>query len=325
MVTLALTLALAAADAAPAAPPPEVQPGTVQLLETAAQVRALCDVLVPPERVRARGDAVQRALAVDEHERRRAVALGRRYQIGVAGDRLRFAAYDAEERRLALSERSFLAGAGGALLVWPVDEDRDLAVTVDGVGAQRVMQAAARRQLALVLTFNLPEDDDEVACAHRAGAASWSLGVEPVAWAYVEDGAVLARGGEGSDRPLVTAAQGARARVEVAEPVGEGGPAVRSALTARVGDLLACYGVALRGRPGLDGSVVVDAELSGGAARAVRLAVDSLQDEGIAGCVKHVVTTTRFPAVEGRVAIPIHFRLDAPGAAGAGTGSGSPR
>ncbi|HET9598151.1 MAG TPA: hypothetical protein VFP65_21360 [Anaeromyxobacteraceae bacterium] len=325
MVTLALTLALAAADAAAAVPLPEAPPGTAQLLETPAQVRALCEALVLPERMRARGDAVQRARAVSEHERRRDAALHRRYQVGIPGERLRFTAYDAEEHRLGLSERAFLAAAGGSLHVWPVDEDRDLSVAVDPVAAQRVMQAAERRQLALVLTFNLPEDDDEVTCAHRAGAASWSLGVEPVAWAYVEDGVPLARGGEGADRPLVTAAQGARARVEVAEPMGEGGPGVRSALEARASELLACYGVALRARPGLDGSMVLDAELSGGAARTVRLAVDSLQDDGVAACAKNVVTTTRFPPVEGRIAIPIHFRLDAPGSAGGGTGSGSPR
>ena len=325
MVTLALTLALAAPGAAPAVPLPEPPPGTAQLLDTPSQVKALCDVLVLPERMRPRGDAVQRARAEAEHERQREAALHRRYQIGIPGDRLRFAAYDAEERRLALSERSFLAGAGGSLQVWPVDEDRDLAVTVDGAAAQRVMQAAARRQLALVLTFNLPEDDDEVTCAHRAGAASYALGVEPVAWAYVEDGVPLARGGEGADRPLLTAAHGARARVEVAEPDGEGGPAVRSAVEARAKELLACYGVALAARPGLDGTLVADVDLAGGAARSVRLAVDSIQDEGVAGCVRHVLTTTSFPGVEGRAAIPIHFLLEEPQAAAGGTGAARAR
>ena len=184
------------------------------------------------------------------------------------------------------------------------------------------MQAAGRRQLALALTFNLPEDDDEVMCAHRNGSSSWSLGVEPVAWEYLQGGEVLLRGGEGADRPTVTAAQGALARVEVSDPVGGGGPGVRSAVEARAQDLEVCYQQALKSNPALDGSLVADIELaSGGAPREVRVAVDSLQDEALSTCVRGVLARTTFPRGEARAAIPIHFRLEEPAASG-GSGSG---
>jgi hypothetical protein len=321
MPTSALALALALAGTVIEPPPAaELQARPVQVLQTAAQVRTLCEVLVPPERLRARGDAVQRARAGAEHERQRVASLGSRYRMVVPGDRLRFTAWDPEEKRLALSERVFLAGAGGALVVWAVEE-RGLPVIVDADAAARIMEAAARHELELDLTFNLPDDDDEVVCVHRNGAARWGLGVEPVAWAYAARGQALARGGEGADRPAVTAEHGARARVEVGEPVGDERPGLRGAVEARAPDLQGCYREALRANPALDGSLVADLQLSSeGAARQVRVAVDSLQDDGLAACVRGVLAHTSFPRGEARAAIPIRFSLEEP-TASRGTGS----
>jgi hypothetical protein len=318
MLTLALTLALAAPQAGAAAAAPQPTSGA-RVLESQQHVRALCDLLTPAERLRVKGDAVQRARAEADQDARRSDALGSRYRAVVPGDRLRFAVYDADERRLTLSERTFLTAARGALQVWTVEEP-GLPVTVERAAAERIMAAAAGKTLALAITFNLPEDDDEATCAHRPGSNQWALGIEPVAWEYLDGKEVLARGGEGGDKPMVSAAQGARPRVEVAEPVGAGRE-VRAAVQARAGELEACYAQALRANPSLDGSLVADVDLGpGGAPTAVRLAVDSVQDDAMGACVKGVVSRVRFPA-EGRTAIPIHFTLESPVAA-SGTGSG---
>jgi hypothetical protein len=135
--------------------------------------------------------------------------------------------------------------------------------------------------------------------------------VEPFAWEYVVDGQVLARGGEGSDRPLVTAAQGARPRVSVSEPYGAGGREARQALEASTPDLVACYQQALRENPGLDGTLVAEVDLSEG--QSVRVAADSVQDDGLTRCVMAVVSRARFPQTgASRLDIPIHFLLEAP-------------
>jgi hypothetical protein len=324
MLTLALTLALAIPQGTTNTPPGAPQRGlpavSVRPLETAAQVRALCDALTPVERLRARGDAVEQARAEADHQARRDAAVGARYHVTIGGDRLRFDQYEAEDQRLTLSDRTYLTGASGALHVWAA-EDADLPVTVDARTAERIVKAAQKKTLALALTFALPEDDDEVICSHPAGAQLYTLGIEPLTWEYVDQGRVLARGGEGGDRPLVTAAEGARPRVEVAEPIGDGGPRVKSAVAARSRDLEACYARALQANPGLDGSLVADVDLSSGTPT-VRVAVDSLQDEVMLNCVRGVLARVEFPRddVE-RTAVPIHFVLEPPLAQG-GTGVG---
>ncbi len=326
MLSLALILVLAAPQERPVtaaeAPPETPAPAAVpQPLDGTAQVSALCASLTPSERMVGKGDAVERARAEAEHDARRDVALNGRYRVRIAAERLRFADYDPDEQRLALSERAFLSGAGGALQIW-LAEDRGLPVTVDTAAAQRIMQAAARKTLALALTFTLPEDDDEVSCAHPNGSSRYSLGVEPLGWEYVDGEQVLARGGEGADHPVVTAAQGARPRVRVSDPLGPGGRELRSAVEAREKDLEGCYQRALRQRPGLDGSLVAEVDLKDGAARSVRVAVDSLQDQEMTACVSGILSRVGFPRGQGaRVDIPIHFTLEPP-AAESGMGEG---
>jgi len=323
MLALALTLAVAAplpttAGTRVEAPPAASTPAAVQALDTPTQARALCDALTPTERLRAKGNAVERSRAGAEHDARREAALNGRYRLTIPAERLRFAPYDAEERRLALSERAFLAGAGGALHVWAV-ESAGLPVALDTAAAERVMHAAQRKTLALRLTFTLPDDDEEAICAHATGSNSYALGVDPTAWEYVDGAQVLARGGEGGDRPIVTAAEGARPRVEVADPVGDGGRDVKRAVLAKQKDLEGCYARALQQNPGLDGSVV--AEVDAGGARGVHLAADSLQDEGLTSCVRGVLSGVELPRGTGeRTEIPIHFLLEVPSAS-SGTGS----
>jgi hypothetical protein len=325
MLALALTLAVAAPQARPGTPvetPSAASaPAAVQPLDTPAQARALCDALTLPERLRTKGNAVERARASAEHEARREAALNGRYRVTIPAERLRFAPYEPDEKLLALSERVFLSGAGGALHVWTL-ENQGLPVTVDTAAAERVMQAAQRRTLALRLTFTLPDDDEEAFCAHATGARSYALGIDPASWEYVDGAQVLARGGEGGDRPVLTAAEGARPRVDVSDPVGEGGREVKRAVLAKQKDLEGCYQRALQQNPGLDGSLVAEVDLAAEGARAVHVAADSLQDEGMTSCVRSVLSGVEFPRGAGeRAEIPIHFLLEAPAASG-GMGSG---
>lgn len=315
MLLLALTLALAAPQTAPgaaavdAAPVTNGQPPPVQVVNDPPQARALCEALTPGERLRGVSDVVAQARAEAQQDARRETALLGRYRVTVPGAALRFAPYDREEQELALSDRTFLAGAGGTLHLWAVSR-AGLPVAADEAAASRIVQAAAQKKLALVLTFTLPDDEDEAVCANASGSRHYALGVEPFSWEYVADEQVLGRGGEGGDRPLVTAAQGARPRVEVSDPYGAGGREARRALEARAQELQGCYEQALRQNPGLDGTLVAEVEPG----QRVRLAADSVQDEGLSSCVQGVIGRVRF-AGGGRLDLPIHFLLEPPTAA----------
>ncbi len=317
MLPLALTLAVAVSQAKPADPAGPTAQGApapapaMRVLESPAQVRALCEALAPSERLLTRGDVVERARAGAAHDARREEALQARYRVEISADRLRFGEYDPDEQQLVLSDRAFLSAASGSVQVWPV-EDAGLPVAVDGAAARRIMQAAAHKRLRLALTFTLPDDAD-VTCGHANGSNRYSLGVEPFRWEYLDRGQVLARGGEGADRPAVTAAEGARPRVRVSDPLDGGGRELRSAVEAREKDLEGCYQQALRQNPGLDGSLVAEVELVRGAARSVRMAADSVQDEAMAGCVTGIIARVAFPeGAEVRADIPIHFELEPP-------------
>jgi hypothetical protein len=316
MLALALTLALASPPAMPASPAEHVpkapeRRAATRDLETPSQVRALCQALTPTERLLTRGDVVERARVEAAHEAHREATLHARYRVLVSADRLRFAEYDPDEKQLSLSERAFLAAASGSIQVWPVEQE-GLPVNVDEAGAGRIMQAAARKRLVLALTFALPDDDD-VTCGHANGSRRYSLGVEPFRWEYLEGERVLARGGEGSHRPMVTAAEGARPRVRIADPTGEGGREIRLAVEARGKDLEGCYQHALRRNPALDGSLVAEVALTSGAPRSVRMAADSLQDEPMTACVSGVIAKTSFPqGADVLTSIPIHFELEPP-------------
>lgn len=324
-LALALALALAAPQAKPVvaaktSPTTSAPLATLQLLESPAQVHALCEALRPSERMREKGDVVARARAEADHDARRDVALNGRYRIRISADQLRFADYDPGEEQLALSRRAVLAAAGGTLQVWPV-EDGGLPMTVDVAAAQRIMQAAARKTLALTITFTLPDEDDGVACVHPNGSHRYALGIEPLGWEYVDGEQVLARGGEGADRPIVTAAQGALPRIRLSDPFGGGGRELKSAVEAREKDLEGCYQRALQHNPGLDGSLVAEVDLGDGT-RSVRIAADSVQDEAMTACVTGVISTVEFPRGEDvRADLPIHFVLEPPPAE---SGSGAP-
>ncbi len=305
-----------AAPATVASPAPEIPAGAVVPLETARDVAALCAALVPSERARFRGDAVARGDAEAAHDRARSAALARRYRVTVPGQALAFAPYDPDEEALALSPRAVLTGAGGAVRIWAADDDLSVAVPADR--ARRIVDAQRERRLALSIVFDLPGDDGGSPCAHAAGARQYVLAIDPVSWQYRAAGVVLARGGEGADRPLVSAAEGARPRVEVGVPVGEAAaPAVREAVTARGSAMAACYATALKRDPAIDGTLVIEVQLDaqGGKATSSRVAADSVQDEGLAlaGCVRDAVAGAPFPRGRGgRVSIPIQFTLEPP-------------
>jgi hypothetical protein len=308
MVRALVPLLLAAAGSRPApviredataAPPPDVV-----RLATADDVASLCRALVPAERLRSAGDAVQRGEAEDRHDADRDRAIERRYQVLIPAARIAFAPYDPGTHRLGLSYRSELRAADGALRVWAVAE-RGLPVEVSGEGARRIVAARTAGRLVLDVVFDLPDD---ATCGGVPRTRRWALPMDPVSWAYRDGEVILARGGAGDDRPLLTARDGARPRIDVGEPIS-GALAAREAVAAHRAALEACYAAALRRDPGLDGVIVLD--LSPGKADPV---ADSVGDPGLAGCVREALAGA---GVE-RAAVPVRFTLEPPGAEPAG-------
>jgi hypothetical protein len=306
----ALAPLLLAASGAPAVPviqheeAPDAGPEVVAL-QGADDVARLCRALVPVERLRVEGNAVDRGEAEDRHDVERDRALERRYRVVIPSGRIVFAPYDSKARKLGLSFRAELRGADGALRVWTI-RDRGLPVDVDAETARRVLEVHAAGRLTLEVVFALADD---ATCGGTAATRRWALGMDPVSWSYLEDQVALARGGAAADRPAVTLAQGARARVEVGDPVA--GPAgARAQVDARRAGLEACYADALRRDPALDGVLVAD--LAPGKAE---IAADSVGDPALARCVR----TALEGAVSGaaKAAVPIRFTL-VPRAGGAG-------
>ncbi|MBI5069728.1 MAG: AgmX/PglI C-terminal domain-containing protein [Deltaproteobacteria bacterium] len=306
-------LLLALALLAPRASAPAIEATGVtrapQQLAGRPDVQRLCKALEFPER---RRDAqLDRAAAEADQEERRARALEGRYAVELAGRGLSFD-YDEERRTLTLGERAHLLGAGGALRVWSVD-DTELPMAADPALARRITAAARNGEGRLRLLFALPEDDDAAVCAHAPGTHSWGLGVEPVSWAFLVKGEVLARGG--AEEPEPVQSQGsARPAVEVGTPPAAQGAALRQALAGHRAALLACYQEGLKERPGLDGALVVELEVpaTGGRARSARVALDSLHAPRVARCVLAEVKKAELPGGKAgaRVQVPLHFRRD---------------
>jgi hypothetical protein len=302
----AVLMLAAAAPAANPSPLQAVDPAPDRAavrLTTADEVARLCGMIEPPERLRASGDAVERGEAEARHDERRDAAFRERYEVVVPGAGLAFAPYDGPERRLALSEPVQIAVGEGTARLWPT-EDRSLPVDIDAPAARKVLEAQRNGTLSLALTFDLPED---VSCGAGARGKKFTIPVEPVSWRWVDGTTVLARGGAAVDRPLLTAAQGARPRVDVGEPLA--GPAdAKKAVLARSTELEACYAEALKRDPGIDGVLVADI----GGQRAA-ISADSVGDADLAACVQKVLGPLA-PAQGGKVAVPIRFELEPPGA-----------
>ena len=271
-------------------------------LATADDVARLCRALEPTERLRVRGDAVERGEAETRQDSERDAAVTGRYEVLVPASGLAFAPYDGPGRRLELVEPVQIAIADGSAKVWPTDE-RSLPVEIDAAGARRVLDAQRGGTLALGLVFDLPDD---ATCAKGARGKKLAVPVEPVSWRWTDGEAVLARGGAAADRPMLTAAQGARPRVDVGDPIA--GPLESKKLVlALEGELEGCYAEALRRDPAVDGVLVADL---GGARPAIT--ADSVGDSELALCVQRVLGPLA-PA-GGRVAVPLRFVLEPPGA-----------
>jgi hypothetical protein len=303
----ALLLALSAAAPAGNAPVPVIrQEGSgadkPQLpLVTADDLKRLCRALEPSERLRPRGDAVERGEAEAEHDAERAGALKGRYVVVVPAAKLAFAPYDGPERRLALQEPVQLPVAEGTARLWPV-EARNLAVEAEASTARRVLEAQRRGTLTLRVVFDLPDD---ASCGSGPRGKTYTLPIDPVAWRWVDGLAVLAHGGAAAEHPLVSAMQGARPRIEVGEPLA--GPAeLKKAVLARSRDLEACYATALKRDPGVDGVLVADL----GGPRAA-ISADSVGDADFAACVREALASLA-PVQGGRAAVPIRFELAPP-------------
>jgi len=306
-----LLLALCLLAPRPGGSPIEASGGTrsTHAISTRSDVLRLCKSLEFPER---RRDArLDRAAAEADQVERRARALEARYAAELSGRGLSFD-YDGAQGVLTLNERTQLTGAGGALRLWAVD-GAELALPAEPGVARRIVAAARNGEGRLRLLFVLPEDDDEAICAHAPGTQSWGLGMEPVSWAFLVGGEVLAQGG--TDEPVEPGAKGlatGQPAVEVGTPPSSSGAAVRQAIRGREAALLACYQKGLASRPGLDGVLVLELELSpsGGRGRSARVAMDSLHAPAVATCVLEALEKVELPKGSGPVQLPLHFRRD---------------
>jgi hypothetical protein len=288
-------------------PKPSAPEGLIGI-STPDEARQLCRAVTPPDRLALGGSSIERSDAARAHEEGRDAALQGRYRVTVPGKQLAFAPYDSDEHTLALWSHAVPAGAEGAARLALV-EDEGLPVRADPATARRLVAAQQEGTLELHVTFVLAEDD--APCFALAGAPASTFAAEPVAWQYVAGDEVLARGGQGADLPLVSAAQGARPRVELGKPVDEAGVfEVRTTAPQHVRDLEGCYNDALKRDPYLDGAIVVALEPLAGAER-VKIAADSVQDEAFAGCVRGVLARVDVNGA-GRTWLPIHFVLEGP-------------
>jgi hypothetical protein len=311
----------AGADAPRAVAPPAAtaaaEPAAIDGAEAAG---ALCRALVPTDRVRFEGSALERGDAESSHAAARDEAIAATYLLTVPAERIRFAQYSPDERTLSLYRHALPANADGSVRLNPT-VDGGLPVEVDPQTARRILAALERRALTLDVTFALPEEE-ESPCFHVPGARSYTFAAEPVAWAYVADGAVLARGGRGADRPLVSARDGAQPRVRLGRAMEEGeGDArdLRVAALDRLEEVEACYASALDRDPFIDGAVVADVELPAGrgAPGKVRIAADTVHDADLVTCVRDVLATLEVRGGGSRAFLPIHFALEQPRADGA--------
>lgn len=273
-------------------------------LAAAEEVARLCGALQPVERLRSEGDAVERGEAEARHVAERDAALAGRYEVVVPAKALAFAPYDGPERRLALAEPVQVPIAEGAARLWPTEE-RSLGVEAEAPVARKVLEAQRNGTLSLALTFDLPED---AACASGARGTALALPIEPVSWRWLDGDTLLAHGGAGADRPLLSLAQGARPTVAVGEPIA--GPVeAKKAVLAHAPALEACYAEALKRDPRIDGVLVADI---GGQDPAI--AADSVGDVELAACVQRALGPVARPQ-GGKVAVPIRFELQPPGVA----------
>jgi hypothetical protein len=272
----------------------------VEQLAGAADVVSLCKRLVPAERLRPAGDAVEQGQASSKQEAERERSLTTRYQVTLPSARLDFAPYDGPEQRLEVAEPATLKLEDGAVIL-TATEDRGLPVHVDAAMARKILAARTAGRLGLQLVFDLP--DDAVCIVDRRGKR-FTLGVEPVEWSWRDGEAVLAWGGVAEDRPSVNLASGARPLVDVGEPIA--GPSeAKKAVAARRADLTACYAQELRRDPAIDGVVVVDL------GRKIGVAADSTGSPALTACVERVLAPLAGSAV---ASVPIRFELLAPGA-----------
>ena len=294
MTTLASLFLAGVAAAAPAGSAVPVvrheEPAPVRAAvrpETFDDLARLCGALQPAERVRAKGDAVERGEAEAAHETSRGAALKERYEARIAATKLPFAPYDGPERRLSLQEPVQLPVADGTARLWPT-EARDLAVEADAATARRILDAQRRGALALEVAFALPDD---ATCGTGARGKKFTIPVEPVSWRWRDGDAVLAHGGAAAERPLVTAAQGAVPRVDVGDPIS-GSLDARQLVRAKGGELEACYREALKRDPAVDGVLVAEI---GGARTAI--SADSVGDEQLSICVQKALAGSKRPLI----------------------------
>jgi hypothetical protein len=299
MATALLAALLLAA--APSEPPIRAEgaasPVPVVALAGAEDVVALCRRLVPTERLRPSGDAVDQGEVEADHEAARDQAVSGRYELVLPAEKLAFTPYDRSAQRLSVAEPATVR-LSPAAVIYATDEG-GLPVQVNATLARKILAARAARRLSLRLVFDLP---DEAVCGADRRGLHFTLGLEPVEWSWTDGDEVLATGSVAADRPAAGLGAGARATVEVGTPIA-GPAAARKVVLARQADLVACYAEALRGSPSLDGVVVVSL------GPRVAVSADSTGSPDLARCVERALGAL---AGASPASVPIRFELALP-------------
>jgi hypothetical protein len=282
--------------------------GPIYSLDRESAVAGLCADLAPLGSRNFGGDALERGKREAEARKKRAAAFEATYLVTLPGAAVAFSPWDSG--RLALSRHSSLE-VGGLRVV--LTESEELPVDADEAAARRILDAQKKGTLRLRLALELPDDDGGSPCAARG--MRFTLGAEPVSWAYEAEGQVLATGGEAAGRASVQV--GAKPRVVIGPAPATGDPGAGADLGPHAGGLARCYDEALKRDPTLDGTLVFAVELDkAGKARALKVLLDSVQDEALAACARGIAERAEWKlaaqAKLARVEVPVRFVLEPP-------------
>jgi hypothetical protein len=297
--TLALALACAhtqpAAQPPPTAPPPAAPAAPASAADQAGTrdvggadgIARLCGALRDESGMHFEGNEVARAMAREEHERRRAQASEETYAVLVPPGGFAFRGYDLDDRRLTLdSGRNFVLADGVELS----STDREgLAFSLAPEAAETAIKGQEQGRLGLRLVFRPAHSElRRDGCVRTSGGRVVKLAADVLAFALVgPDGATLARGQVADyvdDTPVASPQiTFARPRTVEGREIPE---TVASAASKTLGPaLLPCYRKALESRPNLRGTLVIELRvLADGHIESPRMQMSSLGDEALVAC-----------------------------------------
>lgn len=282
-------------------------------LESAQDVRRLCEALRPDAEVRFRGDEVARGKARAEHEARRREILASVFTMDLPPATWGFREYEFDAQRLEVdTTRTFRLGEGVDLSSVPADAD-DLAFAVQPQVADQLVKERAKGKLGFRMTFRLAQHDLSGGdpCVRMSGGRIVKLRIDPMGAALMGlDGRVRYVAGAGAPREGTDVQ---RPLVRLGRPTiqgnGRNADQVLEAAAALEPVLLSCYEAGLQGNKGLRGSLVLGLNVNGeGRIDRVRTEIDALGDETVSSCaLAKLRGATGFPRKSAAVSLPIFF------------------